>query len=90
MHDACGGCVAAGAQHTTYSGMECMQQLEENRGGDVAAASAQKTPHTKNKQRTGAEAAEVLRRLGHDVGAQHHLDAAERRAVGLDVEVHNL
>ena len=34
----------------------------------------------------GAEAAEVLGRARHDVGAQHDLDAAERRAVRLDVE----
>jgi hypothetical protein len=37
---------------------------------------------------TRAQSAEVLGRLGHDVGAQLHGDAAERGAAGGDVEEH--
>jgi hypothetical protein len=42
----------------------------------------------KEKKLTRAERAEVLGRLGHDVGAQLHDDAAERGAAGGDVEEH--
>lgn len=42
---------------------------------------------TQQKEKlTRAEGAEVLRRLGHDVSAELHRDAAERRAAGGDVE----
>ena len=34
----------------------------------------------------GAESAEVLGRAGHDVGAEGHLNAAERGAVGGHIE----
>ena len=46
-------------------------------------------PHLKTEPLlVGAEASEVLHRLGHHVGAQEDDDAAHGRLADLDVEVH--
>jgi len=58
-------------------------------GGRNAARNARRNhapPPAPPPRPTGAQRAEVLRRLGHDVRAQAHFDAPDGLAVGRDVE----
>jgi hypothetical protein len=45
-------------------------------------------PAGRRAARTGAQRAEVLGRARHDVREQLELDAAQRRAIGSDIEEH--